>query len=157
MDPMKIIENHWKKIPVPIFDIIQEIGLKFDFRPLDENISGWIERKSGGVYEIVVNNNHSENRRRFTAAHELAHYIYHRYLLGEGVSDSKAYRSLETKLHNRQITIAHERQANSFAANILMPSHALANINETENIALLAQKFIVSEQAMRIRLGRQTN
>jgi hypothetical protein len=38
-----------------------------------------------------------------------------------------------------------------------MPSHALANISETENIALLAQKFIVSEQAMRIRLGRQTN
>ena len=156
MDPMEIIEKNWTETPVPIYDIIQEIGLKLVLVSLDDNISGWIERKNGHKYEIVVNSSHSETRRRFTAAHELAHYIYHRDLLGDGVSDSKAYRSLESKLNNKRITIAHERQANSVAANILMPSHALANISETENIALLAQKFIVSEQAMRIRLGRQT-
>lgn len=154
MDPMKVIEKNWVRFPVPIYNIIREIGVGLSFRFMDDETSGWIERKPNGGYEISINAGHSETRQRFTAAHELGHYIYHRELLGNGVGDNRAYRSLKDQLPNPLIRPAHERQANSFAANVLMPRHALASVPADANIASLAAKFHVSEAAMKIRLGR---
>lgn len=153
-DPLKVIAKHWDSTPVPIETIIREIGLPLSYEVLDDDTSGYIER-TDGTYRIVVNANHAETRRRFTAAHELGHYIYHRDLLGEGVGDNRAYRSTGTKLDNSNIRPIHERQANSFAANILMPRHRLSDV-AGENTAALAARFNVSQQAMAIRLGRAT-
>ncbi|MEA3009921.1 MAG: hypothetical protein QOJ91_1613 [Sphingomonadales bacterium] len=152
-DPMKVIERHWNSSPVPIEAIIQEIGLKLDREVLDENISGFIERQADGGYRIVVNAFHSDTRQRFTAAHELGHYIYHREFLGEGVGDNRAYRAEGPARPNPNIRPLHERQANSFAANVLMPRHRLTDVG-AQATAALAQQFKVSPEAMRIRLGR---
>lgn len=152
--PLKVVQRHWHSTPVPIYKIIEDIGLDLQFRPLADEISGWIERRPNGAYAIVVNAFHSTPRQRFTAAHELGHYIYHRDLLGEGVGDSRAYRAAATPLPNPMIRPIHERQANSFAANVLMPKHALASISPNADVAELARQFGVSEAAMRIRLGR---
>jgi Zn-dependent peptidase ImmA (M78 family) len=152
--PMKAIQDHWYKTPVPIESIIRDIGLDLQYKDLDNDISGWIERKDDGEYFIVVNKKHPVTRQRFTAAHELGHFIYHCDLLGQGVSDNRAYRATSLLLLNPQITIAHERQANSFAANILMPKHALISVQPDANIDDLARQFNVSVEAMRIRLGR---
>jgi Zn-dependent peptidase ImmA (M78 family) len=151
-DPMKVIEQHWNTTPVPIEQIIREIGLPLSFEPLEDNISGFIERQNGS-YRIVVNANHAPTRRRFTAAHELGHYVYHRDLLGEGVGDNRAYRTDGTDRLNANIRPIHERQANSFAANVLMPRHRLTDV-AGEGTATLAARFAVSPEAMRIRLGR---
>lgn len=151
-DPMKVIATHWNSTPVPIEQIIREIGLPFSLEDLDDNISGYIER-SNGSYRIVVNGNHAPVRQRFTAAHELGHYIYHRDLLGEGVGDNRAYRTDGTDRPNANIRPIHERQANSFAANVLMPRHRLTDV-QSESTAALASRFAVSQQAMKIRLGR---
>lgn len=152
-DPMAIISKHWDKRPVPIEEIIAEFGLEFAKENLDDAISGYIERQPNNNYKIVVNANHAKTRRRFTAAHELGHYIYHRDLLGEGVGDNRAYRTAGTERPNPRILPQHERQANSFAANVLMPRHALTNIAD-RNTEELAREFEVSPEAMRIRLGR---
>lgn len=152
IDPIQVIAKHWDSTPVPIDAIIAEIGLPLRYEPLDENISGYIERANGG-YKIVVNSNHARTRQRFTAAHELGHYIYHRDLLGEGVGDNRAYRTEGTKLVNANIRPLHERQANSFAANVLMPRHRLSVLG-ARSTAELATMFEVSKEAMRIRLGR---
>ena len=152
IDPIQVIAKHWDKTPVPIDAIIAEIGLPLSYEPLDDNISGYIERTDGS-YKIVVNSNHAHTRRRFTAAHELGHYIFHRDLLGEGVGDNRAYRTEGTKLANANIRPLHERQANSFAANVLMPRHRLSVLGN-EPTAMLATMFEVSKEAMRIRLGR---
>ncbi|MGF1606447.1 MAG: ImmA/IrrE family metallo-endopeptidase [Rhodothalassiaceae bacterium] len=151
-DPLKVIEKHWNSTPVPIDAIIQEIGLPLRYKRMADNISGYIERADGG-YRIVVNALHPETRRRFTAAHELGHYIYHRDLLGDGVGDNRAYRTDGTQRDNPNIRPVHERQANSFAANVLMPCHRLTDVagEKTED---LAARFKVSPQAMAIRLGR---
>lgn len=151
-DPLKVIAKHWDSTPVPIEQIIQDIGLSLYHEPLDDNISGYIERRDG-EYRIVVNSNHARTRQRFTAAHELGHYIYHRDLLGEGVGDNRAYRTDGTDRPNVKIRPFHERQANSFAANVLMPRHRLATV-AGDSTAVLAARFGVSQDAMRIRLGR---
>lgn len=152
VDPMTVISRHWDSTPVPIEAIIQDIGLPLSYEAMGDNISGYIERQNGG-YRIVVNSRHAETRRRFTAAHELGHFIYHRDLLGEGVGDNRAYRTEGTDRPNANIRPIHERQANSFAANVLMPRHRLTDV-AGESVASLAARFNVSQEAMRIRLGR---
>lgn len=151
-DPMKVIEQHWNSSPVPIDTIIREIGLDLSYEPMADEISGYIERQ-GGSYRIVVNSNHAQTRQRFTAAHELGHYIYHRDLLGDGVGDNRAYRTDGTDRPNPNIRPIHERQANSFAANVLMPRHRLTDV-ANQSTAALAANFGVSQAAMKIRLGR---
>jgi len=153
IDPIQVIAKHWDATPVPIDAIIAEISLPLVYEPLDDNVSGYIERANGG-YKIVVNSNHARTRQRFTAAHELGHYVFHRDLLGEGVGDNRAYRTEGTKLVNANIRPMHERQANSFAANVLMPRHRLALLTG-ETTTMLANMFEVSKEAMRIRMGRQ--
>lgn len=152
IDPIKVIAKHWDSTPVPIDAIIADMGLPLCYEALDDNISGYIERTNGS-YRIVVNSNHARTRQRFTAAHELGHYIYHRDLLGEGVGDNRAYRTEGTGRQNANIRPLHERQANSFAANVLMPRHRLVSV-AGESTATLADRFGVSQEAMRIRLGR---
>ncbi len=151
-DHMKTIEKHWTCTPVPIDTIIQEIGVPLSYEAMDDEISGYIKRENGS-YRIVVNSNHAPTRQRFTAAHELCHYIYHRDLLGEGVGDDRAYRSAGTDRPNANIRPIHERQANCFAANVLMPRHRLKDVTN-ESTAELAARFNVSQKTMAIRLGR---
>lgn len=151
-DPMTVIAKHWDSTPVPIEAIIRDIGLPLSYEAMDDNISGYIERTNGS-YRIVVNAGHARTRQRFTAAHELGHYIYHRELLGDGVGDNRAYRSEGTQIENANIRPLHERQANSFAANVLMPRHRLSALMN-QPTPLLASMFEVSQEAMRIRLGR---
>jgi Zn-dependent peptidase ImmA (M78 family) len=152
-DPLKVIAKHWDSTPVPIDTIIHEIGLPLSREAMEDQISGYIERVNG-TYRIVVNANHAPTRQRFTAAHELGHYIFHRDLLGDGVGDNRAYRTDGTNRPNANIRPIHERQANSFAANVLMPRHRLIDVGN-ESTAALAARFGVSVQAMAIRLGRQ--
>ncbi|MGK2286561.1 ImmA/IrrE family metallo-endopeptidase [Pedomonas sp. V897] len=152
-EPLSVISKYWDRKPVPIEEIITDLGLELVKESLDNEVSGYIERKPDGRYRIVVNGNHPRTRQRFTAAHELGHYIYHRDLLGDGVGDNRAYRAEGTRRPNPYIRPQHERQANSFAANVLMPRHALINVGN-RNTEELAKEFGVSTEAMRIRLGR---
>jgi Zn-dependent peptidase ImmA (M78 family) len=154
IDPIKVIEKHWDKTPVRIDEMIIDFGLRLEREPLDDQVSGFIERQADGSYKIVVNSVHPQTRQRFTAAHELGHYIYHRDLLGDGVGDNRAYRAEGTGRTNAKIQPKHERQANSFAANVLMPRHRLTDNIHDQQTSDLAKKFGVSQDAMRIRLGR---
>jgi hypothetical protein len=155
VNPLTLIDRYSTSIPVPVFQILQELGLGPERRPLDNHVSGWIERRDNGQYGVVINSTHPMTRQRFTAAHELGHFIYHRSLLGAGVGDNRAYRTEGTPLPNSAIRPVHERQANSFAANLLM-SRAAIEALRAEGVtspAALAERLGVSQDAMRIRLG----
>lgn len=153
-NPLELIERYSSKFPIPVYDIVRELGLPLEFKDLEGNISGWIERTDNG-YAIAVNSNHAPVRQRFTAAHELGHYIYHRDLLGAGTGDTRAYRAEGTRLPNSSIRPSHERQANSFAANLLMPVGGINLLREKGVVdpSEMAERFEVSKQAMCIRLG----
>lgn len=153
-ESLEIIKTHWNSAPVPVQTIAYEIGVPVIYVHFPQNISGAIQLDGDG-YKIVVNADHSKTRQRFTIAHEIGHYLYHRDLLGRGVGDTRAYRSEGTPLPNSNITETHERQANTFAANLLMPKHLIEKLKADgiRTPQALAAALGVSVEAMKIKLG----
>lgn len=151
-DPLVIIAKHSTAAPVAIYDIIDELGIRVVHLPLEEHISGWVECDQNHNYTIVVNSTKTQSRQRFTAAHELGHCIYHRDLIGIGTGDNLSYRKTNTPFPSSAIEITHERQASTFAANVLMPRHLLEQHHQL-SVAQLSEKFLISEEALRVRLG----
>lgn len=147
----RIIERHQTAYPVQMVPIARDLGiLVYRRHGWPDNISGRIFRSSKAGpsgYAIEVNANHHENRRRFTIAHEIAHFILHPHLIGDELYDDGLYRS---GLSNRV-----EAQANKFAQRILMPDHLVQDALRRygTNPRRLAEAFEVSEAAMRIKLG----
>ncbi|MGB3408033.1 MAG: ImmA/IrrE family metallo-endopeptidase [Jannaschia sp.] len=151
-DSLNIIRRHQARAPVQTVPIARALGLEVYHVPTwPDDLSGKIVRSAtdGGTsgYAIFVNKTHHPNRRRFTTAHEIAHFVLHRDEIGDGIADDGLYRS---KLSN-----AMEAEANRLAADILMPWHLLNPMidgGETDP-KMLARAFQVSESAMSIRLG----
>lgn len=146
------------RAPVDVAGIASALSVPVEYEFLDDNISGAIKSDNRALngYEILVNASHSPVRQRFTIAHELGHFIYHRDLLGRGTGDTRAYRAEPgTGFPNQHITPREERQANAFAANVLMPRTLIAEFENRGIVSssLLAEIFEVSGDAMRIRLG----
>lgn len=104
---------------------------------------------------ILVNSNDSSLRRRFTIAHELAHYFLH---LTESEKKYVAYRDYE----NHGEKDKEEREADYFASNLLMPENkvraairalvAISNTSDEDKISFISHMFLVSAQAARVRL-----
>ena len=149
--PSDVISRHMSEIPVNLRAIIDELGIEFREDPtLPATIAGKLMREwsAPSGYRITVNARDNPRRQRFTMAHELAHYVLHRDLLGEGHIDSALYRS--TTLSDE-----YERQADRFAAQILLPAETLREAfnNTSKALSVLARMFDVSDAALRIRLS----
>ena len=146
-------------IPVPVQTIPAALNIELKEAYLDDEISGMIENNSDS-FIITINTNDSRVRKRFTIAHELGHYMLHRNLIGIGLDDDRAYRSTKGgKYHNISIGPAEEREANRFAANLLMPVNQVRlywkklDLNDLSgSTRKVAELFEVSELAMKIRL-----
>ena len=87
----------------------------------------------------------SERRRRFTIAHEVGHFILHPGRLAPERSG----------MANEAMRLD-EREADLFAAELLMPEHMVrrATLEEGADARVLADRFEVSEAAMSLRLRR---
>ncbi len=154
-DQWELINRARLDPPVNLERLADALGVKLKYAYLDDAISGMIETIRGG-YLVTVNALHPVSRQRFTIAHELGHYMFHRTEIGDGLDDDRLYRSTNVgKYHNTAIGPAEETEANKFAANLLMPQE-LVDIMWREdgtNIEKMAEKFGVSKAAMKIRLG----
>lgn len=132
-----------KAAPVPVFEIARGLGAKL-YRQRNISEDGRVEFEESSPYPqpvIFTNAEHHINRRRFTVAHELGHLMMH---------------DLVTQLRDtrHQRPDIQEVQANSFAAQLLMPRsiinrYVMAGITDVEQ---LAKRFRVSPAAMSIRL-----
>jgi hypothetical protein len=102
----------------------------------------------------------SLGRRRFTAAHELGHFILHRSRMERWIEDTKETINEATV---GEETREMERQANYFAAVLLMPEQVCRNREaafrkayktcpRTPFAYVLAAELLVSAEAMRNRL-----
>lgn len=161
-EQLKIIEDHQRALPIEAVNIAEALGLtvhrttNWDDEG-NSGVSGKIvrDRQRGGKsgYAIYVNGAHSLARRRFTIAHEIAHFILHREHIGDGIFGEALYKSdLQSDL---------EASANRLAARILMPMHLLekkfnelpSDFSSERIIAILADDFKVSREVMTYRLG----
>jgi len=133
--------------PLDIYCVIKKIfSIKIYETDIGKDVSGFLE-KIGNTWAIYVNRNESEYRKRFTLAHELGHYILHR----EIPNNSLAFR--DQIFFRDENTSPQEKEANKFAANLLMPQDDfLKAIKDGDNpILKLADKFKLSTAAVRYR------
>ena len=146
------------KAPVPVERIAAISGIRILLDTLGEEISGMLYRRAQTCV-MVINRDHHHHRRRFSIAHEIAHARLH---------DADTYVDGPATLRFRDAksatgTDAEEREANRFAAALLMPAGWVTDrfiglitgrraLDENAAITRLADEFDVSEQAMRFRL-----
>jgi Zn-dependent peptidase ImmA (M78 family) len=142
--------------PVNVEALIESFGIVLSRKAeLDPDVAGELCREDSSRFRISANGADHYYRRRFTMAHELGHFLFHRDLIGAGVDDNRAYRSVKGgNFFNPNITAEHETEANRFASNLLMPA-ALVRQYHSEyggDIAKLSNKFQVSQEAIGYRL-----
>ena len=152
-----LIDNGMLKRPIKVEKLAKSIGLKIDYQDVDDEVSGFLVLKDNKNI-IGVNENHHAVRRRFTISHDLGHYMLHineQALFVDYYKGNKLYRST-SKEYNYKM----ERQANQFAASLLMPelliSEEIEKLSESMNydrkLEKLSKLFQVSAQAMDFRL-----
>ena len=129
-------------------------------------LAGFLFANAGGGY-ILVRADDPLPRRRFTAAHELGHYLLHflprldaeRDRVMQIVQDDGA----DTVREDEELSLPEmERQANQFAAELLMPEAVCRTVTELYAARFrtpprflehhLARDLLVSRDAMRWRL-----
>jgi Zn-dependent peptidase ImmA (M78 family)/DNA-binding XRE family transcriptional regulator len=138
------------RFPVEVDTLAERCGVRvlpFDFGGMVDGLV--VQLPDGPAIGLDVSKD-NEGRRRFTLAHELGHHLlrhsasFHVDFRDAGVSagDSPGY--------NWQ----HERAANEFAANLLMPADLVREaFRHDEDVHRLATAFAVSRAAMGFRLA----
>ena len=148
---LDLIKSHQMTSPIQVVPLARDLGLPvYKVENWPDDLSGKLQKdeESSSGFSIYVNANHSKKRRRFTIAHEIAHYILHRDLIeGDALVDDSLYRS--------GLSNAVEASANRLAAEILMPWRLIdrAIFGGIATVPTLAEQFNVSTSAMAIRLG----
>ncbi len=141
-----------RAMPVPIVDLCRAEGLKdvFQTRFKDSKVSGMIRHTDQGS-TIYVAEDQSPKRQRFTIAHELAHYVLHIRpgLEGPNLIDRADVYELYRQPGQAD---AREREANLFAAELLMPTAVLRQLADVYAPDQLAEFLAVSLEALMIRL-----
>jgi Zn-dependent peptidase ImmA (M78 family) len=154
-------ENGIERPPIPVEHIVRSRGLSVRKQGnTSSDISGFLFRQEDDVV-IGVNASHPRVRQRFTIAHELGHFLLHAPRSDKIHIDRTFEVKFRDDLSGRGID-TDEREANLFAAELLMPQRLirrdLANVGEMDLVNDdflndLARRYGVSTQAMLFRLA----
>lgn len=146
--------------PIDVEFIAHTCGAYVRRERFRRDLSGMLVRgdtEDEGTTIIGVNSTHHPRRQRFTIAHEIGHLQLHR---GRRVTVDSGLR-VDYRVDAGNPSVQEERDANAFAAALLMPSDAVrraagplvgAGSTRTRLISELAKAFEVSEEAMGYRL-----
>lgn len=128
--------------------IAYTLGVRIKYRSLDGCEARIIGNEASAI--ITVNSRSSHTRRRFSIAHELGHWRYHRGKI-------LVCRSEDIGRSDWSVT-SPERVADGYAADLLMPWYLLTPLAKQspkltfQFVRKLAEIFDVSPEAMAIRL-----
>jgi transcriptional regulator with XRE-family HTH domain len=135
----------WRSGPVDVEELARRCGARvidFDF---DSMVDGLVVTLDDGP-AMGLDTNTIPTRRRFTLAHELGHFVlrhagsFHVDFRTEGEPPGYNWR--------------HERAANDFAANLLMPAGAVRSAHaKGVSVRAIAKQFDVSVMATSARLS----
>jgi Zn-dependent peptidase ImmA (M78 family) len=144
-------ENYQTTPPVNVYDIARNNGLEIIEKafPQDQaNISGFVTMQDG-TGKLYVNLADAPNRRRFTVAHELGHWRLHKEELRNNPQRSILFRIAIGQLNKDPI----EKDANIFAANLLVPLELLRQYRDGKTNEQLGELFGVSTEVIGYRLS----
>jgi Zn-dependent peptidase ImmA (M78 family) len=146
-------------VPVDVYAIAEGEGVFVEEVELEPNVSGFLILKEDEVV-IGVNKSHHPFRKRFTIAHELGHHLIHGPKAASNVMTEEGEFVYFRDNTSESGEVEQEREANQFAADLLMPRDLLKTLVPTKikmtdetSIRKLAVKFDVSFTAMSIRLS----
>lgn len=151
----RLTEAGLLSVPVNILAVAEFLGLEVVEEPMDDDLSGYLEERSG-TWVVGVNSLHHRNRKRFTIAHEIAHFVLHS-------SEKNSFHDQTFARRNgSEGTNTMEREADRFAADLLMPESDVRRLiaSGVTTLSGLAEHFGVSALAMKYRvlnLGYQVN
>ena len=143
--------------PVPVEQIAKAEGARIFYQSLEDDVSGFLYRDQTEMV-IGVNTHHAPVRQNFTTAHELGHMLLHDQ---EQLHVDHAFRVRLRSDVSSQGTDDYEREANFFAASLLMPrgfierdlqDEEFVNLLDDDFLTDLAYKYGVSTQALINRL-----
>ncbi len=147
-DADRILASVWGGwIPVDPVRIARGLGIRVVDAPLDNSVSGALVKEQGQDATILLNAGDSPNRKRFTCAHEIGHFVRRREQ-----PDEYEYVDYRADLASTG-SDAEEVYANQFAASLLMPESEVraahrAGLDDLD----MAIRFGVSREAMQYRL-----
>jgi len=133
--------------PVDPVKIARGVGVTVYFVKFElekQNISGFFDCDERAIF---VNKDEWALRQTFTIAHELGHKILH-----EEWARSSDYRVL-MRDQDYNGDEPHEKEANAFAANLLVPRFMLDQYWKSLTVEQLSQLFAVSVPMVKIRLS----
>jgi len=111
-----LINNDMLKLPVNLIEIATNHNIEVYYEKLPEGISGAIKyNKEKEKYQILIEESEPESRKRFTLAHELAHFFL------KDVSKDK----LHYDVAYRGAKNDREKRADYFAGALLMEESML--------------------------------
>lgn len=113
VEARKLLHRGSFKVPIDLQAVCEYLGLRLLIGDLDTLDGLFLAKQGGGMGIIVVNEHRCRVRKRFTIAHEIGHAVLNHFSIsfsdGKGLDDSSWQ----------------ERQANAFAAELLMPKNVL--------------------------------
>jgi Zn-dependent peptidase ImmA (M78 family) len=155
-----LVEHNVRAAPVMVNEIAKDLGVEVQETPAEDELSGFLYKDQKQNEALIgVNANHHPNRRNFTAAHELGHYLLHDF---RDVHVDREFKVWLRSDASSKGTDDDEKEANLFAAELLMPARFVAHdiekigtidLMNDEVLKELASKYGVSLQAMTFRLA----
>lgn len=140
--------------PVDVATVAEALGIVLVRDPFPASVSGVLLMEPRQTPIIGVNTTEPRTRQRFTTAHEIAHFVRHsaQRVHYDGPENIKFRLNSGEQKDDLQ-----EKEANAFAASLLMPRAFLENdftwLEDDEITAkTLARRYGVSEVAMTWRL-----
>jgi Zn-dependent peptidase ImmA (M78 family) len=143
-------DNFLSEPPINVYLLAKNYGLKIKeglFPNGYSNISGFITI-SNGIPILYVNSDDSQNRKNFTVAHELGHWILHKDRVESDPNLAILFRIPLGTLNKDPL----EKEANAFAAELLVPKEMLDKLKDNKSAKDLAAIFEVSEEVIGYRL-----
>lgn len=154
----RIIRDHSLKLPIDVEALVRKFAkLKFESIPVQGIDGVSINLKlPNKEARIIVNSDISPRRKRFTLAHELGHLVipWHIGTIVDEIKDESG-----NYFERNQAYWEIEREANRFAAELLMPTEHVCNLylsnhDANETIASICKTCDVSEEAASVRLSQ---
>ncbi|WP_083415202.1 ImmA/IrrE family metallo-endopeptidase [Massilia timonae] len=142
--------------PIPVDKLAGLCGATIVYNDFKDEISGLLFRDAGKLI-IGVASEQSVVRQRFTIAHELGHALLHQI---STVHIDKSFSVMFRSAASSTAQDVHEIEANTFAAELLMPESLLKtdlltlklDMEDDEQLSALAERYGVSTQALTYRL-----
>jgi Zn-dependent peptidase ImmA (M78 family) len=147
-DAQTLLNATWPGgVPVDPVAVARKAGLRVLYAPLDDDTLGALVKRPGEDPTILISQSDGENRKRFTCAHELGHFV-------RRSEERTEYITLDLRSTlSAAETDQEEIYANEFAACLLMPADDVKTLQEAGLSDLeLAIRFKVSREALELRL-----